>query len=161
MNWYKIAQNLEPWQMTKREYDSIPFPPLKPNKVFYVNFYGRDVEVIQNPTESNIRQMSKEVFYERPGTSPGTPRLRSTQDANGNKYYWKAYEATHAHIEPSISEMVNAELNQNAGRELHSKIIYWALKDGKPVPDNVFNEFSQRYPDVAKKYREIKNNELV
>ncbi len=160
-NWYKKAQNLEPWQMMKGEYDSIPYPSLKPNKVFYVNLYGRDVEVIQNPIGSDIRQMSKEVLSEYPRMKPGDIKLRSTQDVNGNKYYWKASKAVHAHIEPIISEMVNSDLNQNAGREPHSKLVYWALKDGKSVPNNVFNEFAQRYPDVARQYRKIENNELV
>ena len=155
MNWYKIAQNFEPWQITKEEYDSMPYPPLKPNKVFYVNVYGKDIEVIQNPTGSNTRQMNKEVLSERPGMPHGTPKLRSTQDINGNKYYWKACEAVHAHIEPLIEKMVNSKLNQNAGRESHSRIVFRALKENKPVPNNVFNEFAQQYPDLAGQYRNI------
>ena len=64
MNWYKKAKQLEPWQMTREEYDSMPYPPLKPNKIFNVDVYGKNIEVIQNPTGSNMRQMSKEVLYD-------------------------------------------------------------------------------------------------
>jgi len=151
-NWYKRAKQLEPWQMTREEYESIPYPPLKPNQVFYVDVYGSKIEVIQNPTGSDMRQMSKEVLREHPNISPGTPKLRSTQDADGNKYYWKAYDASHAHIEPAISKMVGSDLNQNAARPLHSRIIYDALKNQKPIPDHVLNEFSQQYPNVVQEY---------
>jgi hypothetical protein len=139
----------------------MPYPPLKPNKVFYVDLYGRNIEVIQNPTGSDIRQMSKEVLREYPNMPPGDIKLRSTQDVDGNKYYWKASESVHAYIEPAISKMVGADLNQNAGREPYFMLVYHALKDGKPVPSNVFDEFAQQYPDVAKQYGEIENYELV
>ena len=158
MNWYKKAQeNIKPWQMTKKEYESMPYPPLKPNKIFYVNVYGKNIEVIQNPTGSDIRQMTKEVLSDFPKIPPGTPKLRSTQDKNNNKYYWKAYDAVHAHIEPLISKLVGAELNQNAARESYQMSVYHALKDRMPVPAHVFNEFAEQYPDIAREY----SNELV
>ena len=153
MNWYKLSKKLELWEMTREEYNSIPYPPLKPNKIFYVNVYGRNVEVIQNPTSSDIRQMSKEVMSDNPMYPLGTPKLRSTQDENGNKYYWKASEAVHAHIEPLISKIINTELNQNAERLPYYMYIYKALKAKKPVPNNIFNEFAQRYPDAVRKFK--------
>ena len=153
MNWYKLSKKLELWEMTREEYNSIPYPPLKPNKIFYVNVYGSDVEVIQNPTGSDIRQMSKEVISDNPMFPLGVPKLRSTQDENGNKYYWKASEAVHAHIEPLISKIINTELNQNAERLPYYMYIYQALKAKKPVPNNIFNEFAQRYPDAVRKFK--------
>lgn len=157
-NWYKKAQQKELWQMTREEYDSIPLPQLKPNDVFYVNVYGKNVEVIQNPTGSDLRQLSKEVLKDYPEYPPN---LRSTQDENGNKYYWKAYDAIHAHIEPLISKVVGEELDQNAGVPLYNRIIYDALEAGKPVPSNVFDAFSRHYPDVARRYQQRSSNELV
>ena len=96
--------------------------------------------------------MSKEVYQEFPMMIKGTPTLRSTQDANGNKYYWKANEAVHTHIEPELSQIVGEKLNQNAKREDYTWVIYNALKEGKKISPEIFSEFANRYPDVAKQY---------
>jgi len=151
MNWYKRSQ-LEPWQMTKRQYESISVPPLKERRLFNVSVGDRSVEVIQNPTGFEMRQMTKEVRDAFPYYPTGTPALRSTQDVNGNKYYWKANEGVHAYIEPSLSRMVGEDLNQNAQRESHERVVYQALKEGKPVPEEVFNEFKIKYPEIAGQY---------
>ena len=147
MNWYKKSQinNIkEPWEMTKEEYKSIPNPSLKPTKEFNVN----NIRVIQNPSSSDIRQLTKEVREERPWISSDTPKLRSTQDQYGNTYYWKAYDAVHSQIEPFLSKIVGAELDQNASKPLYNRLIYNALKEGKPVPENIKNKFLKRYPNI-------------
>ena len=159
MNWYKKAQQLKPWQMTREQYRSILVPELKPNETFYIEIAGRDVEVIQNPTGIEMRQMTGEFRSQFPNYER-TPALRSTQDENGNKYYWKSNEAMHAYMEPKLSRMVGSKLNQNANKPLYERVVYDALEAGEQVSQEIFNEFAQKYPDVAKKYNR-ENYELV
>jgi len=149
MNWYKLAKKINFWEMTRDQYNSIPLQSLKPHDIFYIPVGSKNVEIIQNPTSSDIRQMTKEVYREFPNFSRSTPALRSTQDENGNKYYWKAHESVHYYIEPQLSKIVGEELNQNANKPLYYKMIYDAIKSGKNVPPQVLNEFSEKYPDVV------------
>jgi len=160
MNWYKKAQKIKPWQMTRQQYESMSFPKLKPNDIFYIKIGNRDVEVIQNPTSQQMRQMTEEFRDQFPHYQ-GTPALRSTQDENGNKYYWKSNDSMHAYIEPQLSKLVGAKLNQNAGRADYNRVIYEALQAGKQISPEIFNEFAEKYPDVAKKYKMESINELV
>lgn len=153
MNWYKTAQKLKPWQMTRQQYESMPFPPLKPHDIFYIKIGGRNVEVIQNPTRADIRQMTEEFRNQFPHYQR-TPALRSTQDANGNKYYWKSNESMHAYMEPQLSRMVGAKLNQNAERPAYNRVIYEALQTEEQLSPQIFNEFAKQYPDVAKEYKQ-------
>jgi len=151
MNWYKKAQNKEPWQMTREEYRQVPYPPLKPHDIFYVRVGSGEVEVIQNPTEAEMREMTSE-FREQFPHYKSTPALRSTQDVNGNKYYWKSNESMHAYLEPQLSRMVGAKLNQNAARPDYNRVIYEALQEGKQISPEIFNDFAKQYPDVAKEF---------
>jgi len=156
MNWYKIAKK-QPWQMTREEYNSLSVLPLKPNKVIYIN----NIEVIQNPTSSDMRQMTKEVRDKFPGMQLGFPALRSTQDENGNTYYWKAFDAVHSQIEPELSKITGSYINQNANKPLYNRMIYDSLKSGKNIPSDIFDEFSKKYPDAVKNINKGTINELV
>lgn len=134
--------------MTKDEYNRIPFDSLKPNAIFHVGPFN--VEVIQNPTSSNLRQMRKEFLDRYPGMSGDIPALRSTQDINGNKYFWKADEGLHYDIEPELRKIVGEKLGQNLERPLYNRVIYDAIKRGEDIPKNILDKFFKIYPDIAK-----------
>lgn len=71
------------------------------------------VEVIQNPTDSEYRQLRDEALQEMPwlrGT--GEPMLRHTYDEQGNEYYWRADRALHADVEPYINKQYKTRTSQ-------------------------------------------------
>lgn len=71
------------------------------------------VEVIQNPTDSEYRQLRDEALQEMPwlrGT--GEPMLRHTYDEQGNEYYWRADRALHANVEPYINKQYKTRTSQ-------------------------------------------------
>lgn len=71
------------------------------------------VEVIQNPTDAEYRQLRDEALQEMPwlrGT--GEPMLRHTYDEQGNEYYWRADRALHADVEPYINKQYKTRTSQ-------------------------------------------------
>lgn len=71
------------------------------------------VEVIQNPTDSEYRQLRDEALQEMPwlrGT--GEPMLRHTYDEQGNAYYWRADQAIHVYVEPYINKQYKTRTSQ-------------------------------------------------
>ena len=71
------------------------------------------VEVIQNPTDAEYRQLRDEALREMPwlrGT--GEPMLRHTYDEQGNEYYWRADRALHADVEPYINKQYKTRTSQ-------------------------------------------------
>ena len=71
------------------------------------------VEVIQNPTDAEYRQLRDEALREMPwlrGT--GEPMLRHTYDEQGNEYYWRADRAIHADVEPYINKQYKTRTSQ-------------------------------------------------
>ena len=71
------------------------------------------VEIIQNPTDSEYRQLRDEALQEMPwlrGT--GEPMLRHTYDEQGNEYYWRADQALHANVEPYINKQYKTRTSQ-------------------------------------------------
>lgn len=140
MNWYKRSQ-IEPWQMTRQEYEASLNRPLKPNDVFYIRQDNKNIEVVQNPTQSDIRSMSEEVKQKFPNMPKGEPTLRFTQDIYGNKYMWKSDESTHADIEPKLSVLVGETLGQVTDLPSHYNIVRRAVFENKPVPQHIQDEY--------------------
>lgn len=143
------------WAISSKQYNTPSTK--KQTEAFYIPVGQNKIEVVQNPSSSDISSMRKEALsqYGTPGNND--PALRSTEDANGNKYYWKSYEAIHNHIEPELSNKVGAELNQNAGQKRsHRNIVREALYNGEKVPEEVLSE----YPGLIDEVREIKGNKL-
>ena len=79
-------------------------------RVFYT---PRGIEVIQNPTSAEYRQMREDIYKEYPflrGT--GEAILRHTYDEDGNEYYWNAFEGMHRDVEHYINEKYNTRTSQ-------------------------------------------------
>ena len=141
----------EPWQVTRQEYEQPS--TLKPRKAFNVKVGSRKVDVIRNPTDLDVKAMTKEAIEAHGRPAQGDPVLRFTYDEDGNIYRWAAIDAIHSHIEPILSKIEGAELNQNANNKPdHKGLIKRALFEGKPVSENVLSE----YPGIAKEAASIK-----
>jgi hypothetical protein len=101
--------------------------------------------------------MKAEARKEFPNSTYDDPLLRSTSDADGNNYYWKAHLGVHQQVEPSIARREGVDVDQNAGSRLsHRGAIRKALYDGENVPDNVIAE----YPGILQEVFNIKGNKL-
>lgn len=81
------------------------------DRVFYTPF---GVEVVQNPTDAEYRQMREDIYNAYPhlrGTGEGI--LRHTYDEEGNVYYWNAYDGMHSSVEPYINKHYNTRTSQH------------------------------------------------
>lgn len=146
----------QPWQLTREEYETPS--KLKPTEIFYIQVGQEKIEVVQNPSPSDISSMTKEAVKEYGKPGQGDPVLRFTEDANGNTYRWKAHEAIHAHIEPELSKRVDAPLNQNAANKpTHKSVVRKALYNGENVPKNIINE----YPGILEEVDAIPGNKVT
>jgi hypothetical protein len=140
----------EPWQKSAAEYNAPA--ELKPQESFYVG----KVEVIRNPSNADQSDMRKEAAKEYGVPGNGDPILRFTQDADGNRYVWKAYEAVHPWIEPAIEQREGVHVDQNAAQKLsHRGVVRRALYEGQPVPSSVIAE----YPGLLEEVSEIPGNQ--
>lgn len=139
-----FEQSTIPWKMTKAEYNKVE--PLKPSEFYWIAIGGgQKVEVALNPSSNDLSAMIKEVKAKHPSLRGGDVKVRHTQDSNGNKYYWNAFDAIHSQIEPILSKQTGTELNQNNPKESHRRIVGKALMAGEPVPQNVLKD----YPDLV------------
>jgi len=140
----------EPFEMTRAEFQEAAPVADKPNDVFFVKIGNKDVEVIQNPTSSDRRQLSREVRDEFPDLQRDEPTTRSTRDIAGNEFIWKAGDAIHVTIEPLITERIGESVGQNLERPTHQRVVFDAVKAGESVPLNVLQEFEgQEFADEA------------
>lgn len=141
------------WMKTKAQYETLP--DKKPNQNIYIPVGDRKIEVMQNPSNSDVASMQKEAVKQYGRSDVGDSPLRFTDDALGNRYYWKAHEAVHEHIEPKLSEKVGEKLSQNEGsRPSHRNIVRRAMYNGENVPDNVIAE----YPGIVEDVMSINGN---
>ena len=95
----------------------------------------RGVEVVQNPTDQEYRQMRDEVYQDYPwlrGT--GEPVLRHTYDRKGNEYYWRADQAIHAQVEPYI--------NEHYGTQTSQQWQWWTREDADEWPTDYTRQYS-------------------
>ena len=154
--YYESSNSFKPenlYKMTFKEYEKLKDDKTKklPHKVLYIN----KVEVIQNPTSSDYRQISKEVEKEYPRNKDA--KVRFTEDAFGNRFIWAAHKAIHSQIEPSIKKLIGRNVSQNEdyvfSRSNHRKIVFNALKQGKNVPQKVLDEYPDLI-DILKKDKE-------
>ena len=71
----------------------------------YKMYRNTPIEVIKNPTRSELIRLNKQVRDEMPGLMPDDVKIRSTVDAEGNEYIWKAHEAVHDQVVPELSKL--------------------------------------------------------
>lgn len=79
--------------------------------------YG-PLEVLQNPSQQQLGRFRRDIRtdYLAEGLNPNAePLTRSTQDANGNHWYWRADRGTHYGVEELLKEqkLGDIKLNQN------------------------------------------------
>ena len=112
----KVAQKLvkdtsEPLIEEAKKFDKVE-DFVASQKIKTEVFYHRNVEVIKNPSNSDLRQLTKEFRKEFP-QGRGEPAVRTTFDEEGNKYIWRADKSTHSDIESFIKKEFGLEANQN------------------------------------------------
>jgi hypothetical protein len=83
-------------------------------RIFYVKVGTKNVEVIKNPTNSEYQQLSKEFRKEYPRAPKDEIQIRTTYDEKGNKYIWRADNATHDAIEKHLQTVYGVKASQNA-----------------------------------------------
>ena len=81
--------------------------------VFYATVGNNSVEVIKNPTDRHYQDLKKEFRKDLPNAPVDEPYVRSTHDAEGNVYIWRADHATHDSIEQYIKNTFGITTNQN------------------------------------------------
>ncbi len=96
-------------------------------------FVVENIKVIKNPTPEDYQQISKEFKALYPNAPDGTPRVRFTYDAYGNRYIWAASDAVHYEIEPLISRHIGTKVSQN-------------IEDVKP---EYYPQFSNETEDIT------------
>lgn len=144
-NQVKDIDNLSPTENNDRRYSK----RIDSEKVFRT---VNGVEIVQNPTNIEYRQMREEILDDYPwlrGT--GEPLLRRTFDEDGNEYYWDASQALHSQIEPLINERFNTRTSQ--------QYEWWKQPDKDDYPRVYSHKISDKYgvdPDSedAKRYLE-------
>jgi hypothetical protein len=151
-----VVKGVRPWEMLRKDYD-LP-ATLKPQESFYEKFGANNVEIVRNPSQSELGAMMKEARREFPNsTAKDDPVLRHTEDADGNRYYWKANLGVHQHVEPKISAREGVSVDQNAAQKMsHRYVVRRALYDGETVPDHVLAE----YPGIVQEVLSIKGNKI-
>jgi hypothetical protein len=113
-------------------------------RVFYT---PRGVEVVQNPTGAEYRQMREEIYKDYPwlrGT--GEAILRHTYDESGNEYYWNAFDGMHMDVEPYINRQYNTRTNQ--------LWEWWTRADKDDYPAD-YSHVPTDNPDIHKSLSEI------
>ena len=67
---------------------------------------AKPIEVIQNPTSIQMRQLVKEFRRNLIHFPVGTMAVRYGFDLKGNKYMWESHRATHDMMAPSLGRLV-------------------------------------------------------
>jgi hypothetical protein len=72
---------------------------------------------LQNPSQQELGRFMQNIRreYRAMGYGPGEPLTRTTFDADGNKWVWRADQGTHDGIESLLKKefLGDVELNQN------------------------------------------------
>lgn len=91
------------------EYRKMGTPSSKGKEVFYTN----GIEIIRNPEPRDYRQINKEYTSLYPMDRSGDPKVRFTEDADGNRYIWRSDEGMHSYVEPLIEKRDGVKVSQN------------------------------------------------
>ena len=89
--------------------------------VFRWKIGSKQIEVIKNPTDSEIRQISNEFHEKYPRSKESG--IRSTYDQYDNKYVWGA-DDLHSDVEPMINMLFHVYTHQSPG------MAKWLLDTG-------------------------------
>jgi hypothetical protein len=88
-----------------------------PSDTLHLKWYKNDIEVLQNPSQQELGRFMQNIRreYRAMGYGPGEPLTRTTFDADGNKWVWRADQGTHDGIESLLKKefLGDVELNQN------------------------------------------------
>jgi hypothetical protein len=77
------------------------------NAALTVRIGSQSIEVIQNPTSIELRQLDKEFKRDFPNQPTGTKSVRTYVDDKGNTYVWKSHTCTHGRMEPALNRIIN------------------------------------------------------
>lgn len=89
------------------------------NACLTVRIGNKSIEVIQNPTSIEMRQLVKEfrrnlITFNFP---PATMAARWSVDLNGNKYIWESHRATHEMMAPVLGRLVGVVIIDERKKE--------------------------------------------
>lgn len=147
----KVEVAKEPWEMSRAEHES---SAEKKGDSKWDAFKAGGVTVVKNPKSSDLRDMTKEFRDKFPSAPADSVKVRSTFDAEGNKYSWMS-DATHADIEPEINKRYGTTTNQNKVEGVpHRYVVAEAIASGKRVPTEVLREYKESLPGMLSAARE-------
>ena len=75
---------------------------------------NKEVLVYKNPGHKEINDLVREHNEKYPKALPGDPKIRTTQDAAGNRYAWMSGNATHSEAEAALERLTGVKHSQNA-----------------------------------------------
>lgn len=119
-----------------------------PGRIFYT---PQGLEIIQNPTNEEYRQMYNEVSEKYPFLGPGEPRLRHTYDMDGNEYIWNAHEGIHTSVQPYINEAYGTKTDQHHKWWEKDEWREYVLNKSYDEDDGESNEFTIMKSDEDKR----------
>ena len=74
---------------------------------------SRSIRVYKNPTDDDTASLIQSYRIAYPKAPPGEPKIRSTYDAEGNRYSWMAGDAVHSDVERTLGSLFPSTYNQN------------------------------------------------
>ena len=108
--------------------------------VFRWKIGSKQIEVIKNPTDSEIRQISNEFHEKYPRSKESG--IRSTYDQYDNKYVWGA-DDLHSDVEPMINMLFHVYTHQSPG------MAKWLLDTGMTIKKKITLFGIKFNPDVT------------
>lgn len=88
-------------------------PQLAENDILHLDIGHRSIDVFQNPTGADYRELKRRFREEYPNAPKGEPDTRFTKDAQGNIYVWASGDAIHSDVDPALRQMLGRETAQN------------------------------------------------
>lgn len=105
--------------VTRIRSPAVPYDAQLPSKKLQINIGATTIDVLQNPTPQQVRQLRQGIRmeYEELGYSTtADPLTRSTWDEQGNQFVWPSEDGIHAVVERGLAKHLNVDwetLNQN------------------------------------------------
>jgi GGDEF domain-containing protein/DNA repair protein RadC len=96
-----------------------PYAAALPPKKLQINIGATSIEVLQNPTPQQFRQLRQGIrmeYQELGYSTTADPLTRSTWDEQGNQFVWPSEDGVHAVVERGLAKHLGVDwesLNQN------------------------------------------------
>ena len=81
-------------------------------KVMYHQIGNNKIEILKNPSSSDLKSMRK-AFFDKFPNAKSEPFSRKSYDSSGNEYVWRSDKASHGDVEPYLEKKLGTKVNQN------------------------------------------------